>query len=319
MEDSRKNIEAFDSRELTFKCKSCVNTFDSIPSRIEDAVERPHPFRYFANCNLCQNEVEQVGWQVGMLSANANATGPKSAEGKAIVAKNLEGHPTPAETSITRFNALKHGATAKTAILFPARPGKYAHCQTCSVEHDYCAKQPACLKRTELFMKHFIALDSDDPSMLKDIHSANQAGLSALFEDMLIAVFADGVALKSPAYGFDKEGNCNIAKYTDRESGEQIIIEEVKANPLLKPLMDLLNKNNLSLADLNMTPKVVMDQGITAGSLESNNQSQEQLEEYQRKTSEAVQNMSKMIEKSQKSLKKDPILNEYETEESSLT
>jgi len=37
----------------------------------------------------------------------ANATGPKTPEGKAAVRKNLAGHPTPEETRRTRFNALK--------------------------------------------------------------------------------------------------------------------------------------------------------------------------------------------------------------------
>lgn len=310
-----KKIEAFDSRELTFKCKSCDLTFDRVPERFEEELSRSHPFRYFATCVECSVEVEQVAWQVGILCANANATGPKTAEGKAKSAQNLEGHPTPQECSVIRFNALKHGATAKTAILFPAKPGRYPHCKTCSIDHDYCEQQPACLKRTELFMKHFIAVQSDDPTMLKEIHGANQAGLSALFEDMMISIFSDGVALKNPAYSFDKDGGFNLARYIN-EDGQQVTIEEVKAHPLLKPLFELLSKNNLSLADLNMTPKVVMDQGITAGNLDSESQSKEQLTEFQKSSKEALEKMSAMIERSQRNIKNDPILMEYETEES---
>ncbi|PHS20253.1 MAG: hypothetical protein COA86_02875 [Kangiella sp.] len=314
MRNPVKKIEAFDSRELTFKCKPCELTFDSTPSRFEEELSRSHPFRYFSKCIECQSEVEQVAWQVGILCANANATGPRTAKGKAKSAKNLEGHPTPQECSVIRFNALKHGATAKTAILFPAKPGRYPHCKTCSVDHDYCKQQPACLKRTELFMKHFMAIQSDDPNMLKEIHGANQAGLSALFEDMMITVFTDGVTLRNPAYSFDKDGGFNLARYTN-DDGDLITIEEIKAHPILKPLMELLSKNNLSLADLNMTPKVVMDQGITAGNLSDENQSKEQLSEFQKSSKDALEKMSEMIQRSQKNIKADPILMEYETED----
>jgi len=317
MKNSAKFLEPIDSSELVFRCKSCVLTFNAVPTRCEEEPNRAHPFRYFAHCENCLDEVEQVAWQVGMLCANACATGPKTPEGKAKSAANLSGHPTPDEAKITRFNALQHGASAKTAILFPARPGKYPHCETCSVDHDYCRKQPACLKRTELFMKHFVAMQSDNPDLLKDIHAANQAGLSALFEDMLVSIVSDGVTLRNPAYSFSKDGDFRLAKYTDEETGKKVLIEEIKAHPLLKPLFELISKNSLSLADLNMTPKVQMDQGIAAGNLDADNQSKEQMTQFQEKQTEALENMRELISRSQDRIKKDPVLVEFENMEES--
>ena len=299
---------------LTFACKSCEATFDSPPIRHEDEPSRAHPFRYFAECPDCNIEVEQAAWQVGIFCANAMATGPKTAEGKARSAANLAGHPTPQEASITRFNALKHGANAKTAILFPARPGNYPNCQTCDIPHDYCRTQPACLKKTELFMKHFIAVESNNPEMLKDIHAANQAGLSALFEDMLITIFSDGTTLRTPAYGVTKDG-IEFVEYLDTGTGKMVKVEDVRAHPLLKPLFELLSRNNLSLADLNMTPKVQTDQGIAFGNLDDESQSKEQMRQYQEKNLEALEGMKALIQKSNNRVKQDKILQEFTQEQ----
>jgi len=300
---------------VTFRCADCLRTFDATPSRHEDAFEHPHPFSYFADCPICGEECSQVPWQKGLFNAHLKATGPKTPEGKRIAAKNLDHH----STKLSRFNALKHGATAKTAMFFPARPGKYPHCKTCDVDHDYCEQQPACIKRTELTMKHLVAIQTGDPEHLKAMHAVQQANLAALFDDMLQSIISDGVALKNPAYGFDKEGNCSIATFTNSNTGERETIEEVKAHPLLKPLFELLSKNNLSLADLNMTQKVQVDQGIQQGRLAADEEEKENAEAYRQKMTSQLTGLKKLISRSQSRLNHDPVLIEHAQEEASDT
>lgn len=316
MDTIARKLKQIDERELVFRCKSCEHTFDAIPERSEDEPARAHPYRYFATCPKCKKEVEQVAWQVAQLCGNVKATGPKTAEGKASSAKNLEGYPTKENTAITRFNALKSGAYAKTALYFPAKPGKYPHCNSCSVDFDYCAEQVACTKRTELYMKHLIAIETGDPEMLQGIHAVNQASLSAIFDDMLMAVMADGVALRNPAYSFSKDGDFRLAEYKDKETGEKITIEEVKAHPLLKPLFEFLTRNHMTLADLNMTPKVQMDQGISAGNLSEETASKEQADQFREKQTQALEKMAELIKKSQKSVEEDPVYLEHLKDES---
>ena len=300
--------------QLTFKCSGCESCFDTVPGRWVDEPARAHPYRYFADCPECGEEVQQVAWQVGILCANARATGPRTPEGKAIAAKNLDGHPTPQEATITRFNALKHGASAKTAVYFPARPGKYPQCETCDIDHDYCRQQPACLKRTELLMKHLVAFQQQDPDLLMENHAFMQANLSALVEDMLLNIVQKGVAIESPAFGFSKDG-FQLAEYKDRKTGEMVIINDLKAHPLLKPLFELLGKNNLSLADLNMTPKIKADQEESMGRLVQDQESAEKLEDYQNRQTRALERMSGLIAKSRERLKDDPVLLEHGAEE----
>ncbi|SIO94642.1 hypothetical protein [Vibrio spartinae] len=301
----------YSPRELvTFKCPSCEYTFKSIPTRIEDEPKRAHPFRYFATCEGCHSEVQQAPWEVGQFCAVLASTGPRTPEGKARSAANLI---EISDRSVSRFNALKHGANAKTALFFPSRPGKYPQCSTCDVDHTYCATQPACIKRTELMMQHLIAFQSNDPAKLTELHAINQANMAAIFQDMMQTVIADGVALRNPVYDFDKEGGFHIGQYTD-SSGVKQVIEEVKAHPLLKPMLEMLSKNNMSMADLNMTPKVQVDQGIEMGRTIEQEEERESALEYQRKMTEQMGGLREMISRSQQRVRSDSILLEHHQE-----
>lgn len=226
---------------VTFKCLDCRFTFKATPSRIEDESNRKHPFRYFAPCPECKEEVQQVNWEVGVFSSILASTGPKTAEGKAKSAGNLLSNG-DIDRKLSRFNALKHGANAKTAMYFPARPGKYPQCEACNVDFDYCKTQPACIKRTELTMQYLVAYESGDPSSLMSLQAINQANMQAIFLDLIQQVATDGVALRNPVHAFDKESGFHLATYTDPETGERVTLEEIKTNPLLKSMFEMLSK-----------------------------------------------------------------------------
>jgi hypothetical protein len=119
---------------------------------VEDAPDLDHhPYIYYGECPHCGSECEQAGWERGLLKAWASSTGPRTDEGKAASAANLEGHPTKEEAQRTRFNAMKHGLAAGAATYFPAKPDGYAFCVTWDVDRVFCQSQPACVKKTELF------------------------------------------------------------------------------------------------------------------------------------------------------------------------
>ncbi len=114
--------------EVTFKCLDCACTFKIAPVRIEDEPTRNHPFRYFAPCPERKEEVQQVNWKVCVFGSVLASTGRKTTEGKAKSAANLLANG-DIDRKLSRFNAFKLGANAKTAIYFPARPGKYPQCE----------------------------------------------------------------------------------------------------------------------------------------------------------------------------------------------
>jgi hypothetical protein len=194
---------------------------------------------------------DQVQWEINLIKAHSRATGPTSEDGKAASARNIEGHPTPEETRLTRFNAIKHAQRAEVATYFPAKPGKYSACNGCEFLEG-CADQVACLKKTELFMRHHIAFETRDPTLLTSMRASLHAKVQAIIDDILLSIIQDGVRIKAPQWYYDKDGGFHLAEYTD-DAGERRLIEEINSHPLLKTLGDLIGKVGLTLSDEGMT------------------------------------------------------------------
>lgn len=296
--------------EVNFVCSDCRHKFSSEPARVEDSPGRSHPFAYYADCALCGAEAYQAPWEQALMASYGKHTGPKTPEGKTAAADNLAGHPTKEETTRTRFNAMKHGLKARVAKYFPAKPGAYPHCKTCDIDWDECAGNIACMRRTELFMRHQIAFETGDPALLTDIRSDLQASIQAIIDDIVLAITSEGVTLRNPAYSFDKDGGFHIAEYTDSE-GERQLIEEVKAHPLLKILSEFITRNGLSLNDMAMTPKIVEENDRAMGNLAGEDVQKDDLLEYQKNQTRQLEALRDMITRSQDSLKNDPIVIEH--------
>lgn len=306
-------------KEISFHCRACWNAaFKAEPARVEDAPDLDHhPFRYFANCPECGSECEQAGWERALLKAWTKATGPKTEAGKARVAQNLEGHPTPEEALRTRFNALSHGAYARTAHYFPARPGKYAQCEGCEHRELTCHSQTACLKRVELFMRHHIAFEARDPELLMQLRADTQASLQAIIDEMIYIIAADGgPRIMSPEWYYDPTGQCHLVKFTDASTGEQKTLMKAQAHPLLKYLMEFIQKNSMSLADMGMTPRVQEEADVVRGNIESQKDDRQTLLEHQARQTRALEALGALIARSQDKTKRDPILIEHGEQQS---
>lgn len=308
---SRNYSESLDT--VVFRCHACKKNFECKPARVEDEPARAHhPFRYFAACPSCGDEVEQAQYHVNLIKAWCNATGPKTDEGKAATAKNLEGHPTPEEAKRTRFNAMKHGLNARVAQYFPAKPDKYAACETCDIDRAFCASQPACQKQTQLFMLHQAAFEQRDPKHLIPIYADMQAGITAIMQQILQTILKDGVSLRTPAWAVDACGKVVIAEYLDLATGHMQKIYEVKAHPLLRALQDFLSKNGMSLADMGMTPRVIEQEEAAMGKLAQDGETQQSLLEYSQRQAAALENLADLAKRANARKMQDPVLIEYQ-------
>lgn len=298
--------------QVSFRCGTCFHSFKAAPGRIEDAPDREwHPWLYFATCPVCENEAEQAAWEKGLMATYGKHTGPKSEAGKEAVTANLSGHPTPEESRRTRFNAMKHGLYAHTATYFPAKPGQYPHCTNCEYLADAgCMDSGACLKRTELLLQHQVAFEAGDPRLLTDLRARTQAFVQAIIDDIILAIVSEGVQLKTPAWYYDKDGGFHLAEFTEND-GERRLIYEVKAHPLLKTLGDLMAKNSMTLSDSEMTPKQVTEDDRMQGFLDGKKRSAEEEGEYRRRQTEALENLSGMIDRSRARIDRDPVLIEH--------
>lgn len=297
--------------EITFYCKQCCQSFKAEPGRVVDAPEhKHHPFAYFLACPKCDVECEQAHWERSLLKAWRNATGPKTEEGKAATAANLEGHPNKEEALRTRFNALKHGLSARTATYFPAKPDGYAFCKGCEVDRVLCKSQPACVKKTEIFLLHHAAFSQRNPVHLQGLYSDLHASLFALLQIMLQTIIADGPKLTTPEWYTDKDGACIIAEYTDAE-GNRRIIPNVRDHPLLKPMMEMMSRAGLSLTDIGMTHRVLENEDAELGRLNDGSAVREESSDFQRRQVEALEGLAAVMQRAQTNKARDPVLLEH--------
>ena len=302
---------------INFQCKACASGlphfFEAAPTEVIDAPDQEHhPYNYFAPCPSCGSLAGQVQWEKNLFKAWARSTGPKTPEGKAAVTKNIEGHPTPEEALRTRFNAMKHGLFARTATYFPAKPGQYPQCEGCELRETVCPEQVACLKKTELFMKHQIAFETQDPKMLTLLRSDMQSAVTAMINDMIYTIMLDGgVRVRSPEWYYDKDGGFHLAKYTDDETGQQVQIFKLEEHPLVKRVMEFIQKNAMTLADMEMTPKTKDEADSIRGFLDDTKQKTGDAVEYQKQIASGMNDIRDMIRASQEKTKRDPVLIEH--------
>lgn len=302
--------------EITFHCHHCAKTFKAEPGRVEDdATQEHHPFRYFAPCATCDRECEQAQHERALLKAWANSTGPRTEEGKAATAANLEGHPTPEEAKRTRFNAMKHGLNARTATYFPAKPDGYDFCAACDVDRVWCGQQPACAKKTELFMLHHAAFEQRDPKRLMGIYADLQASVFAVLQQILQTIIADGVKVDTVKWYLNKAGEIEVAEYIDEDGKRRIVREQIMAHPLFKPLGELLSRANLSLADMGMTQKVIEAEEDEMGRLEHEGAQREELTDFARRQVAALENLAGVIERAKANKQRDPVLIEHQSQQ----
>jgi len=283
---------------INFHCSNCGDKFKSEPNRVEDVEDRPwHPFEYFAVCPECGAESPQVQWEKNIFKANTMATGPRTAEGRAKSAKNLEGHPTPQEAQITRLNAMKHGLFAKTSKFFPAKPGRYPQCDDCEYLKDkVCVEHKACLKRAEVMLRFQVAFEHKDPEKLMDMFAETHAAMHTMIDWMIMTIAADGgPQLKSPTWYYDKDGKFHLAKWTDENNIKHQLYDH-QAHPLMKPLIEYVNKLSMSLNDLGMTPKVQDENDIMKGFISQNEKAQETEGSFQQRLEDNSNKLLNLIQ-----------------------
>lgn len=297
-------------------CPECDHRWSGPPGRVVDVPDKSHhPWDYFATCPECGAEGHQDRREQALLKAWANSTGPRTPEGLANTAKNLEGHPTPEEARRTRFNGLKHGAYAETARYFPARPGKYADCDGCPYLHTTCGldNNPACQRKTELYLRHIVAFDSGDPGLLQGLRASMHATVTAILDAIMQDIIARGVALETPAWYYDKDGDFHLAEYVD-DTGQRQLITEVNEHPLLKRMSEIIKATGMTLADSGMTMASVREQDAIEGHLAGQQGDRQTMLDYQRKQALALENMTAILSRASDRAKEDPVLIEHEAQ-----
>jgi hypothetical protein len=302
---------------VNFRCGECGHAFENAPDLVADAPEQDwHPYRYFAHCPKCEAQHQpQAGWERALLKAHQHSTGPKSKEGIAASAANLTGHPTPEETRRTRFNAMKHGMSARTATYFPAKPGRYSFCSNCDVDRTWCGQQSACVKQTEIFMLHHAAFDRRDPKVLGELHADLAASLTAMLQMAIQEVLGAGVTIEQPRVELDREGTPVTLTYLDG-NGERQYIMNRQIHPAIKAVTELVSRLGLSMTDLGMTVRAADDDAEEErGMLKLDDKTRETLSAFNERMQLAMAGAKEMLKRAAEDTAKDPVLVAHEARE----
>jgi len=277
---------------VSFQCVECKHGFSAEPAEVLPAPElEHHPFQYRAVCPCCDGVAEQIWWERNLMKAHANATGPTSDEGK----------------TRSKYNAVKHMLRSQAKTFYPALPGRYPECPHCEHYQEMgCVEYGGCLKKAELLLKHHIAFEKNDPSILSAHRAETQAHLQALIDSMILTIAQDGgPRIKEPVWYHDKDGGFHLAGIT-LENGMFQQFHELKPHPLLKPLIDFISKNGLTLSDQGMTPKVQDQNELLGGYLEAEGEKQESAQGYQQRMEDGQNKLMQLIGNSYKP--KEPVV-----------
>lgn len=299
---------------VNFRCAECRTSFEAVPDLVEpDPATEHHPWRYFAHCTRCGAQHQaQASWERSLLKAHQRATGPKTAEGKAATARNLDGHPTSEEALRTRFNAMKHGMAARTATYFPAKPDRYTFCERCDVDRVWCAQQSACVKQTEIFMLHHAAFDQRDPKVLAGLHADLQASLTAMLQMAIQEVLGEGITIVQPRVELDREGTPVTLTYLDEQGNRQYIMNR-QSNPAIKAVTELVTRLGLSMSDLGMTVRATEAEGDgLRGQLQLDDDKRESMALFGERMLLATEKAREQIAAAQKRKAADPVLVEFQ-------
>ena len=168
-------------------------------------------------------------------------------------------------------------------------------------------------------MLHHAAFEQKDPKVIQPIFANMQASITALVQQIIQTIIADGVKLEAPAWAINnKTGDIVIGEYVDAE-GNMRTIMEVKAHPLIKSLQEFLSRNNMALSDLGMTPKMIEkeDEGVSGRFGSADETRTLDMDEYMRQQAESMSKLRELTERARLKKESDPVLLEYRNQNGS--
>lgn len=249
-----------------------------------------HPYQHTAVCPRCAEDTHPASHQLAGWKSAATPLSPESRAKISAAQKSRD----PASYEISKTNALITGANAKVIKIWPAKPGKYAECETCEYLTNGCATDfQYCADKTDLYVKFMMAQETGNSAFLGQEMAATQAGIAAITASMIRILAQKGVTIETPIYTKTENG-IEVATYTDEE-GKTRTITRTEAHPLLPHLINYVSKNTMTLGDMGLTPKVKEEHRQMQGYLDAKEADCETLNEATQAQQSMVQNLMRVI------------------------
>jgi len=246
----------------------------------------------FAVCSGCGKEAPESWWMDNLRQGSGKQTGPVTDAGKQRCSRN----------------AVKHGGFS-SSHLYPRKPGDYPECDRCQ-DRPECESDLSgyCHRKIEVYNKFMLAISSGDPQKIQEMVAGNFASMQQLLGHLFKDVFSHGSTIESPIIVKDAEGNPLVMKD----------VVELKANPAVSRIIDLMVRWGMTLPEFGITPKGQKDRELLQGHLAADAGDRRTADEYRKSQSAALKNLGDVLKRSEELRKADPrtqqILKDRETE-----
>lgn len=224
---------------LYFYCKKC-KIAGRVPELEAQYDEAGNPILL---CDECGNPMSMSNHHLFNLSKGwSKATGPKTPEGKAKNAQNLDGHRGKYKSEETKERASCNGFKTgqyctKPRIIAPAIHGRYLDCEDCELSES-CEKKE--IKWCPVFIQPLVnflaAHKNSDPSQLKTLVGDSHAQLYAIQQQAMNEIFKDGAVVE------------DVKIYKDT------IQKTKKSHPAIESVLKIMDTIGFTADQQNMTP-----------------------------------------------------------------
>jgi hypothetical protein len=301
----------FPLKRSQFSCPKCKGQEGSgaffFFAPAEAIIQNEHG-EYVAACPQCGEAGAELWYMRNVRLTIGKKTGPVTEAGKAKCAMN------PYLTG----SSYATGAIPRNVP--PAKPGKYAECESCQDLADCkdeverakgTCRYVACHRISEVIAKYRNAHLTGDPESLRLQAADNQANMQRVMNQCFKAIFDNDVYIESvvvsngqPVYVLDGE--------------KAVPLTEKKINPAINESIKILEKMGFGLADWTLTPKSkeakAAFEGYLAGRAAEKGVSADEFLEQHKKDMQA---MHAALERGNAAMQNDETLQEAQAEEQS--
>ncbi len=213
-----------------FWCDECSHYWKTNDFREDASIEGD--YRFFSRCPMCNEERINKHHCYGQLEkAWASATGPQTEKGK----------------NRARLNAVKHGKYMRVlTAMAPAKYGKYSNCDKCDEKKECEAGEVRyCPHQRGIMLRFLQAYEDGDVEALKAYAAMAQARTMGVLDNIFAEILNRGVLIEEPKLRSNGE---------QAETSEGIPIVEIKRNPLIKQIPEMMRTLGFEAEQQRMTP-----------------------------------------------------------------
>lgn len=265
-----------------FFCKPCFEYWLTDDCRESDNGD------IISDCPKCgRPTVEVPHYYANLPKMRATPNGPTSPEAKRR----------------TSMNAYKHGLYVKQrTILAPAKKDKYPECSGCD-HYEKCEPSGYCPINLNLITRFAEAYASGKIENIKEYAGLMQGNVAVIIKMLFNDIYKNGTLVKKV-----------ISSKVDEENQKEEIVLEWQGNPSLRRIPEFMELLGLGADQQEMTPAKQTESSNVKGYIDVEKDKQESLKEFQKRTTDSINDIRKSIINAATKRSQDEALQQFEKE-----